>query len=225
MSLHVVSRTLYAYVPNGRHNERRAGYERGHRRPRLGDDRRRAVRGSDDLGTGSGRRGTRGAGNDGIETGWDGLEELKRLADLADDGVVDLEYVGERPDAIERGHASEGEIDALIRDLAEDLEATFLTSDIVRRSRGGERTRRPPRLPESRDVGTLAVEEFFDETTMSVHLKTDAVPMAKRGELGEMRYEELADEPIDEETMDEYAREVVDGAGGRRRVHRTRSRG
>ncbi|MWV40350.1 PINc/VapC family ATPase [Natrialba sp. INN-245] len=151
--------------------------------------------------------------NDGIETGWDGLEELKRLADLADDGVVDLEYVGERPDAIERGHASEGEIDALIRDLAEDLEATFLTSDIVQAEVAEAKGLDVRHVsPESRDVGTLAVEEFFDETTMSVHLKTDAVPMAKRGELGEMRYEELADEPIDEETMDEYAREVVDGA-------------
>ncbi|MEY7848950.1 PINc/VapC family ATPase [Natrarchaeobius sp. A-rgal3] len=151
--------------------------------------------------------------NDGIETGWDGLEELKRLATLADDGVVDLEYVGERPNAIERGHASEGEIDALIRDIAEDLEATFLTSDIVQAEVAKAKGLDVSHVsPESRDVGTLAVEEFFDETTMSVHLKTDAVPMAKRGELGEMRYEELADEPIDEETMDEYAREVVDGA-------------
>jgi len=40
---------------------------------------------------------------------------------------------------------------------------------------------------------------------MSVHLKTDAVPKAKRGELGAMAYEEIADEPLDEATMDEYA--------------------
>jgi len=37
---------------------------------------------------------------------------------------------------------------------------------------------------------------------MSVHLKTDAVPKAKRGELGAMAYEEIADEPLDEATMD-----------------------
>ncbi|RQG92090.1 PINc/VapC family ATPase [Natrarchaeobius chitinivorans] len=151
--------------------------------------------------------------NDGIETGWDGLEELKQLATLADDGLVDLEYVGERPSAIERGHASEGEIDALIRDIAEELEATFLTSDIVQaevaKAKGLDVTHVSP---ETRDVGTLTVEEYFDETTMSVHLKTDTVPMAKRGELGEMRYEEIADEPLDEATMDEYAREIVDGA-------------
>ncbi|ELZ04888.1 PINc/VapC family ATPase [Natrialba asiatica] len=153
--------------------------------------------------------------NDGIETGWDGLEELQRLADLADDGVIELEYVGERPNAIERGHASEGEIDALIRDVAEDLDATFLTSDIVQaevaEAKGLDVEHVSPETREV-DVGTLTVENYFDESTMSVHLKTNTVPMAKRGELGEMRYKEIADEPLDEATMDEYAREVVDGA-------------
>ncbi|QRV13456.1 Flp pilus assembly complex ATPase component TadA [Haloterrigena salifodinae] len=153
--------------------------------------------------------------NDGIDTGWDGLEELQRLADLADEGVIELEYVGERPNAIERGHASEGEIDALIRDLAEDLGATFLTSDVVQaevaRAKGLDVEHVSP---ETREVGTLTVETYFDDQTMSVHLKTGAVPKAKRGELGEMRYEAIADEPLDEATMDEYeyAREIVDAA-------------
>ncbi|WP_049928185.1 PINc/VapC family ATPase [Halopiger goleimassiliensis] len=151
--------------------------------------------------------------NDGIESGWDGLEELQRLAELADEGVIDLEYVGERPNAIERGHASEGEIDALIRDLAEDLEATFLTSDVVQaevaRAKGLDVEHVSP---EVREVGALTVENYFDEQTMSVHLKTGAVPKAKRGELGDMHYQAIADDPLDEETMDEYAREIVDAA-------------
>ncbi|MFC4439577.1 MULTISPECIES: PINc/VapC family ATPase [Natrialbaceae] len=151
--------------------------------------------------------------NDGLDSGWDGLSELQRLAELADEGVISLEYVGERPSAIERGHASEGEIDALIRDLAEEFDATFLTSDIVQSEVAQAKGLEVEHVsPEIREVGTLTVEEFFDEDTMSVHLRTDAVPMAKRGELGEMRYEEIADQPLDEETMDEYAREVVDGA-------------
>ncbi|AFZ73499.1 PINc/VapC family ATPase [Natronobacterium gregoryi] len=151
--------------------------------------------------------------NDGIETGWDGLEELQRLADLADDGAVDLEYVGERPSAIERGHASEGEIDALIRDLAEELEATFLTSDVVQAEVAEAKGLEVEHVsPEVRRVETLTVESYFDDVTMSVHLKTGTVPMAKRGELGDMHYQEIADEPLDEETMDEYAREVVDAA-------------
>ena len=151
--------------------------------------------------------------NDGIESGWDGLEELQRLADLADDGVIDLEYVGERPSAIERGHASEGEIDALIRDIAEEFDATFITSDIVQAEVAQAKGLEVEYVsPEVRDVGRLAIEDFFDEQTMSVHLKTGAVPKAKRGELGAMRYEEVGDEPTDEAQMDEWAREVVDNA-------------
>ncbi|WIV65750.1 PINc/VapC family ATPase [Natrialbaceae archaeon AArc-T1-2] len=151
--------------------------------------------------------------NDGIETGWDGLEELQCLAELADEGVIDLEYVGDRPSAIERGHASEGEIDALIRDLAEDLEATFLTSDVVQAEVAEAKGLAVEHVsPEVREVGTLTVENYFDEATMSVHLKTGMVPMAKRGELGEMHYQEIAEDPLEEETMDEYAREVVDAA-------------
>ena len=151
--------------------------------------------------------------NDGLESGWDGLGELDRLARLADSDAITLEYVGERPSAIERGHASEGEIDALIRDLAEELEATFVTSDIVQaevaKAKGLDVEYLSPKV---REVGTLAIEEFFDDETMSVHLKAGAIPMAKRGSLGEMRYTEIADDPLDEETIDEYAREVVDGA-------------
>ncbi|WP_114577460.1 PINc/VapC family ATPase [Saliphagus sp. LR7] len=151
--------------------------------------------------------------NDGLESGWDGLSELQTLADLAEGGRIDLEYVGDRPDAIERGHAAEGEIDALIRDLAEELKATFVTSDIVQAEVAEAKGLEVAYIsPKSREVGTLALEEFFDDETMSVHLKTDTRPMAKRGALGEMRYEAIADDPLSEEEMDEYAREVVDGA-------------
>ncbi len=149
--------------------------------------------------------------NDGIERGWDGLEELQRLATRDDDGEIELTYVGERPSAIERGHAAEGEVDALIRDLAEELEATFLTSDVVQ-AEVAEAKGLPVEYvsPKERAIGALAIEEFFDEQTMSVHLKAGAVPKAKRGALGRMAYVDIGDEPTDEATIDEWAREVVD---------------
>jgi len=151
--------------------------------------------------------------NDGLDSGWDGLGELKRLAELADEGVITLEYVGERPTEIERGQAAEGEIDAVIRDLAEDLEATFVTSDIVQAEVAQAKGLETDYIdPDVRRVGTLVIEEYFTDDTMSVHLKAGAVPMAKRGTLGEMRYEEIADEPLSEAEIDEFAREVVDGA-------------
>jgi len=151
--------------------------------------------------------------NDGIDSGWDGLSELQRLADLADDGDIDLEYIGDRPDAIERGYASEGEIDALIRELAARHDATFVTSDVVQsevaQAKGLDVEYITPR---TRDVGTLSIEEMIDDQTMSLHLRSGAVPMAKRGEIGDMHFEEIGDEPISEAEMKEYSQEIIESA-------------
>ncbi|WP_435344684.1 PINc/VapC family ATPase [Haloarchaeobius sp. HRN-SO-5] len=151
--------------------------------------------------------------NEGLDTGWQGLEELQRLAALADEGVIELEYVGERPDAVERGHAAEGEIDALIRDLAADLGATFLTSDVVQAEVAKAKGLDVDVLsPEAREIERLQIQNYFDDQTMSVHLRSDAVPMAKRGALGDMHYQNIADEPLSDETMEEYAAEVINAA-------------
>jgi len=56
--------------------------------------------------------------NAGYDSGWSGLEELQRLAGLADEGRIDLRYVGRRANADEQNAASEGEVDAIIRDVA-----------------------------------------------------------------------------------------------------------
>ncbi|NHN42436.1 Flp pilus assembly complex ATPase component TadA [Halorubellus sp. JP-L1] len=151
--------------------------------------------------------------NAGHDTGWAGLEELQRLAERADDDVINLKYVGERPDDVAIDAASEGEIDALIREIAEDRGATFLTSDVVQ---GQVATAKGIDVdvvsPEVEELGTLAIENYFDDDTMSVHLKAGAVPKAKRGEIGDMHYVPVADDPLDEATMDEYANEVVNAA-------------
>ncbi len=151
--------------------------------------------------------------NDGFPSGWEGLKELQRLADLADEGTIDLEYIGDRPDAVARGAASEGDVDAMIRALAADRDALFFTSDVVQsevaRAKGIEVEYISPR---PRDVDRLSIEDYFDESTMSVHLKVGMAPMAKRGTLGDMRYETIGDEPFDESDLKELAQEITDGA-------------
>ena len=151
--------------------------------------------------------------NAGHDTGWAGLEELQRLAEYADDDRITLTYIGERPDDVAIDAASEGEIDALIRELAAARDAVFLTSDVVQ----GEVAKAKGIdvdvvSPEVEERGTLAFETYFDEDTMSVHLKTGAVPKAKRGEIGDMHYVPVAEDPIDEATMDEYANEIINAA-------------
>ncbi|MFT4957190.1 MAG: ATPase [Halobacteriales archaeon] len=151
--------------------------------------------------------------NDGQDSGWDGLEELQRLADMVDTGEIEIEYVGERPDEVARGGAEEGEIDARIRDLAADMGATFITSDVVQSEVGKAKGLDVEYVtPRGRDVERLAIEEFFDDETMSVHLRTDMRPKGKRGEIGDMHYETVQEEPVGEEELRDWAHEIVEGA-------------
>jgi ATPase len=150
-----------------------------------------------------------GQANKGRETGWDGLSELKRLLDLQEDNRVTVEYVGERPD----GPGSGADMDAVIRELAVDRDATLVTSDEVQaetaRSKGIEVVAFEP---ETREVTGIDIERYFDDTTMSVHLKTGVEPMAKRGDVGSMAYQRIDDEVLSETALNEYATDIVESS-------------
>jgi ATPase len=153
--------------------------------------------------------------NAGHETGWDGLAELQRLAALVDEGRLDVEYVGRRATGVERSSADEGEVDAVIRDLAAEHGATLLTSDRVQAEVARAKGLGVDLVePTPRDVGSgdLAIAQFFDDLTMSVHLKTGTRPKAKRGEVGEMHYQHVADEVTSEAQMTEWADDIEDTA-------------
>ena len=151
--------------------------------------------------------------NEGFDSGWEGLEELQRLTDLADSGAAEVRYVGRRTKPSESSGAHEGDIDALIRDVAEEEDATLLTSDVVQsevaKAKGLDVDYVEPRI---RGSGGLVIEDFFDEQTMSVHLKTGTRPKAKRGAIGEMSYQTIDDEVTDEATMKEWADDIDETA-------------
>ena len=151
--------------------------------------------------------------NEGFDAGWEGLEELQRLAGLADEGTVEVRYVGRRTKPSESSGAHEGDIDALIRDVAEEEGATLLTSDVVQsevaKAKGLDVDYVEPRV---RGSGELIIEDFFDEQTMSVHLKTGTRPKAKRGAVGEMSYQTIDEEVTDEATMKQWADDIEETA-------------
>jgi len=151
--------------------------------------------------------------NEGHDTGWEGIEELQRLVELAEESTISVEYHGKRPNAGQKRDADEGEIDAIVRDVAADLGATLLTSDVVQaevsRAKGLDVEYVEPR---GRDAEGLEIESFFDETTMSVHLRAGAKPKAKRGDIGDMHYQVIGDEPTTEAEMKEYAHDIAETA-------------
>jgi len=147
--------------------------------------------------------------NAGYDSGWNGLEELQELTSLADEGEIELEYVGRRASGSEQAGASEGDVDAIIRDVAEDHEATLLSSDVVQsevaKAKGLSVEYVEPEVHSDED---LPIAQFFDDETMSFHLKTDTKPKAKRGALSGMSYKTIDETVTADEQMDEWADDI-----------------
>ncbi len=153
----------------------------------------------------------------GQETGYTGLNELKRLQQLAWEGQIELVFKGDRPRFDPLRLMETGEIHAMIRAVAEAENAVLLTSSrsqaIVSEAQG---------LPmqflgapaDSRGLDQLSIMQFFDEQTMSVHLRAKACPKAKRGAPGRMKVVPLRDEPMTEKELERIAREIVEVAKG-----------
>tara|TARA_B100000315_G_scaffold19558_1_gene17175 strand:+ start:594 stop:2456 length:1863 start_codon:yes stop_codon:yes gene_type:complete len=150
--------------------------------------------------------------NMGKSIGFVGLEEVKRLKDIAKDSFK-VSYMGDRPRAAEIRHASLGEIDAMIRQLAYDEDATLITSDKVQWEVALARGIKTIyfRGPE-RGIKKLKLERFFDETTMSVHLRENVMPYAKKGMPGNWEFKPLRKAIVKQEEIQEITAELIEEA-------------
>jgi ATPase len=151
--------------------------------------------------------------NHGRDIGIRGLDELRKLSELAKMGKIELEYVGIRPNLDQIKLAGGGEIDAMIRDVALELNASFLTSDQVQ-SRVAEAMGLDVEYvrPQREAVKPLSLEKYFTEDTLSVHLKESAIPMAKRGHVGSFSLIRLGEKPLSERELRDLSREIYERA-------------
>jgi ATPase len=151
--------------------------------------------------------------NQGREIGFSGLTELQDLSRMAREGTIQLKYVGERPSLDQVKLASGGEIDALIRNVALEHEAQFITSDVVQaevaRAKGLDVLYLKPQIG---DFAPLAIDQFFDENTMAVYLKERMPPLAKKGSLKEVRLVTIREAPLSEHELKAMAQEILERA-------------
>ncbi|MCX6673767.1 MAG: PINc/VapC family ATPase [Methanothrix sp.] len=149
--------------------------------------------------------------NHGRDIGLRGLEELRKLSELAKTGKIELEYVGIRPNLDQIKLAGGGEIDAMIRDVALELGASFLTSDQVQ-FRVAEAMGLDVEYvrPQREAIKPLTLEKYFTEDTLSVHLKEGAIPMAKRGRVGDFSLVRLGERPLSERELRDLSREIYE---------------
>ena len=146
--------------------------------------------------------------NIGKAVGYAGLEELKKLRKLAEENKIELEFIGKRPDPGQIRHASKGEIDALIRKQAKELNAKLITSDHIQASLAKVEGIETEYVKIKRK--RIKIEDFFTENIMSVHLKEGVPPLVKRGTPGHWELAKIREEPMTLEELQSIAMDIIE---------------
>ena len=148
--------------------------------------------------------------NRGLEIGLIGLEELEELQNLHKENIIEIKFVGARPTPSQIAYAKSGEIDALIREIAYNENATLITADRVQRQ-SAKVFGINVKFIETRALKTkLEIEKLFDETTMSVHLKEDSFAFAKKGSPGNWKLEKISEKEFSNQQIQDMAKEIVE---------------
>ena len=145
------------------------------------------------------------------EIGFLGLDELKKLQGFKKEGRIELRFVGPRPTPDQIKYAKSGEIDAMIRQIAYEESSTLITADIVQAESArvyGLEVKFIEQVPLKEK---LSIEKYFDKTTMSVHLKEDTTPLAKRGAPGNWQLVKTGKKLYYKE-INKIAKEIVEKA-------------
>lgn len=151
--------------------------------------------------------------NQGREIGFSGLTELQALCKLAEEKIIELKFLGVRPTLEQVKLASGGEIDAMIRNVALENDAKFITSDIVQsevaRAKGLDVVYLKPQIG---DFTPLGIDQFFDEHTIAVYLKERVPPFARKGTVREMQIVKIREQPTTEYELRGLAQEILERA-------------
>ena len=146
--------------------------------------------------------------------GFLGLDEIQMLRELAT--TYELKFGGQRPRAAEIRHASLGEIDSLIRQLAFDESGTLITSDKVQSEVALARGIKVLYYSPKTAIKKLQLDDFFDETTMSVHLRENVLPYAKKGAPGNWQFVALRKNVVRQKEIQDISREIIENTKLRR---------
>ena len=148
--------------------------------------------------------------------GFLGLDELERLKKLSIELKFSLEFLGRKPTAAEIRHSDLGEIDSMIRDLAFDQDGTLFTADKVQSRVADAKGIKNIYVKPVTTSKPIALEKYFDATTMSVHLRENIEAKAKRGKPGAWTFDQVSEKPLLREEIQDISREIIENAGMRR---------
>lgn len=148
----------------------------------------------------------------GREPGFVGLDEIKKLRKIIEDKEINIRFTGERPTIEDIKLAKSGRLDAMIRDVAKDEGATLITADFVQALVGEAEGVKVEYIAQEITKGKLEFEKYFTPETMSVHLKENVIPLAKRGKPGNFKLQQVGKDKISREELKKMINEIVEVA-------------
>ena len=146
------------------------------------------------------------------EHGFVGLEEIKKMREICTAKNISLRFVGQRPDLDDIRLAKHGRIDAIIKDVAMHESATLITADYVQALVAEAQGIKALHIRTPTKTTDLEFEEYFDDTTMSVHLKEGTFPMAKRGKPGNFQLVKISQEKTTYHQLSNIIKEVSEAS-------------
>lgn len=144
--------------------------------------------------------------------GWMGLEVLQQLFESTSDTGITVTIHGNHATAEDVELASDGRLDNLITDTAKRLRATLYTSDKLQHLAAHAVGVDAALLQSDTESVDMEFPKYFDSDTMSVHLKENMTPVAKRGGPGSFIMVSLENEPLSRTDLERIATKIIDAA-------------
>ena len=144
------------------------------------------------------------------EQGFIGLERIQKLKSLSGTHGLNILVSGSHPSSDDVKLASSGRIDALIVDMAKQNDAVLYTSDNVQHLVASAEGVDTVFLKSEIKNESLEFLKFFDSETMSIHLKENQYPLAKKGKPGDFVLSKLSDEILSKDYLEMMSSQILD---------------
>ncbi len=146
----------------------------------------------------------------GKASGMLGLEEIRKLQEYSQQEKFDL-YFANKQLARDRRFLEE-ELDLMIINLAWQQGGTLLTADEILAKIAQGKGIKVEYIKKTEKIKKIKLEEYFDDKTMSVHLREGTLPMAKKGKPGEWDFIAIKKTKMKTEEIKEISTEIIEEA-------------
>ena len=143
------------------------------------------------------------------EQGFIGLEKIKSLKLLSGSYGLNVVVSGLHPSSDDVKLAASGRIDSLIVDIAKQNDAILYTSDRVQHLLAQAEGVETVFLKSEIKNKSLEFLKFFDSETMSIHLKENQYPLAKRGKPGAFSLTKIGNDLLTKDYLEMISSQIL----------------